>query len=379
MTQPTTPTTVDTYFGDLPDPRTGPAKLHRLIDIMTIALLAVICGADNWVEVHDFGDAHQEWLKTFLALPNGIPSHDTFGRVFALLQPQAFEERFLKWIQQIASRQPREVIALDGKALCGSRDRYDGQEAIVMISAYASASGLTLTQQAVPDDTNEIGAMPAVLKLLWLQDCVVTMDSAHYQTENARLIVERGGDYVLVVKENQGTLHEQLRQTFEDSDYTIAHPTTHETVEKGHGRIERRHYTLIQHPDYLNYFNRGGKWFHLQSVIRVERERQLPDKTEHTVHYYISSLATDVVEVSRCIRSHWGIENRTHWLLDVVFREDDCRVRVGFGPENFAILRHMALNLLKREQTLKRSIKRKRFLAAMNRDYLLLVLQAGAP
>jgi predicted transposase YbfD/YdcC len=363
----------------MPDPRTGPAKLHKLIDILTIALLAVICGADDWVEVHDFGEAHQDWLKTFLELPNGIPSHDTFGRVFALLQPQAFEGRFLKWIQQLATPKRGEVIALDGKVLCGSRDRYDGQEAIVMISAYASESGLTLIQQAVPDDTNEIGAMPEVLKLLWLQDCVVTMDSAHCQTENARLIVEQGGDYVFVVKENQGTLHEKLQQTFEHSDYSIANPTTHETVEKGHGRIERRHYTLIQQPDYLDYFNPADKWGHMHSVVRVERERQLPDKTEHTVHYYISSLTTDVVDISRCIRSHWGIENRTHWLLDVVFREDHCRVRVGFGPENFAVLRHIALNLLKREQTLKRSIKRKRFLATMDRDYLLKVLQAGAP
>ena len=372
-------TTVDRYFGDLPDPRTGPAKLHRLIDILTIALLAVICGAQNWVEVHDFGEEHEEWLKTLLELPNGIPSHDTFGRVFALLQPQAFEERFLKWLQHLAPPQPGEVIALDGKTVRGSRDRFAGQDALVMISAYASQSQLTLTQQGVPEDTNEIGRMSEVLKLLALQDCVVTMDAAHCQTENARQIVEQGGDYVFVVKENQGTLYQQLRQTFEDSDFSIAQPTTYVTVEKGHGRIERRHYTLIQHPDYLDYFNQGGKWFQLNSVLRVERERQLPDKTEHALHYYISSLSTPVADIAHCIRSYWGIENRVHWLLDVVFREDLCRVRVGFGAENFAVLRHIALNLLKREQTLKRSIQRKRFHANMNHEYLLRVLQAGIP
>lgn len=372
-------TTVDQYFSDLPDPRTGPAKLHKLIDILTIALLGVICGAQNWVEVQDFGEAHKKWLKTFLELPNGIPSHDTFGRVFALLQPEAFEERFVKWLQHLTQPQPGEVIALDGKAIRGSRDRYAGQDALVMISAYASRSGLTLVQQGVPEDTNEIGRMKEVLKLLTLRECVVTMDAAHCQAENARHIVEQGGDYVFVVKENQGTLHEQLRQTFEDSDYSTAQPTTHETVEKGHGRIERRRYTLIQHADWLDYFNPGGKWFQLNSVLRVERERHMADKTEHSVHYYISSLTTPVTHIARCIRSHWGIENRVHWLLDVVFREDLSRVRVGFGAENFAVLRHIALNLLKREQSVKRSIQRKRFLANMDHDYLLKVLFAGIP
>ena len=373
------PSTIEACFGELPDPRTGPAKLHKLIDIVTIALLAVICIANDWVEVHDYGVANKAWLKNYLELPNGIPSHDTFGRVFSMLDPEAFERCFLKWIQQIMSPQNREVIALDGKALRGSRDQYDGQDAIVMISAYSCKAGITMAQQAVPEDTNEIGRMPEILKLLALRECVVTMDSANCQTKNASLIVQEGGDYVFVVKENQAGLHEQLEKTFEDSDYSIAHPTTHETIEKGHGRIERRHFTLIQHPDYLNYFNRAGKWANMNSVLRVERERQLPDKTERTVHYYISSLKTDVVDIARCIRSHWGIENRCHWILDVTFREDNSRVRVGFGPENFATLRHIALNLLKRETMLKRSIKRKRFNALMDHEYLLNVLLAGAP
>ena len=208
---------------------------------------------------------------------------------------------------------------------------------------------------------------------------MVTVDSANCQTENARLIVEQGGDYVSVVKENQGTLHVQLRQTFVESDYRIANPTTHTTLEKEHGRIERRSYTLIQHADYLNYFNRADKWRNMNSVMRVERERQLPDKTEHTVHYYISNLTTGVADVACCVRSHWGIENRTHWILDMVFREDHSRVRVGFGPENYAILRHIALNLLKRETSLKRSIKRTRFMAAMSPDYLLKIIQVSYP
>ena len=248
-----------------------------------------------------------------------------------------------------------------------------------MISAYASRSGLTLAQQGVPEDTNEIGRMNEVLKLLTLRECVVTMDAAHCQTENARQIVEPGGDYVFVVKENPGTRHEHLRQTFEDSDYSTAQPATHQTVQKGHGRIERRRYTLIQHPDWLDYFNPGGKWFQLNRVLRVERERQMADKTEHSVHDTISSLTTPVTHIARCIRSHWGIENRVHWLLDVVCQEDLSRVRVGFGAENLAVLRHIALNLLKREQSVQGSIQRKRFLATMDHDYLLKVLHAGIP
>ncbi len=377
--QPVAPhTTIAQYFGDLPDPRTGPAKLHVLLDLLTIALLAVICGADDWVAVHDFGVAREAWLKTFLALPHGIPSHDTFGRVFSLLRPEELQRRYLGWIRHVAQLADGEHVALDGKVLRGSADASWGQEALVMLSAYASTAGLVLAQVAVPADTNEIAVLPELLKLLGLGGCVVTVDAAHCQVENARLITAQGGDYVFALKANAGALFERVADTFEHTDYGIAHPSRHTTVEKGHGRLERRQYAAITAPDYLAYFDPDRRWEQLKSVIRVERERTRGEVTERQVHYYIASLAADARVLAGYIRSHWHIENKEHWLLDVTFHEDDSRARAGFEPENLAVLRHLALNLLKREATLKRSIKGKRFTAALDQAYLLKVLLAGS-
>lgn len=372
-------TTIEQYFGDLPDPRrAGRTLWHSLIDILTIALLAVICGADDWVAVHDFGVARQAWLKTFLRLPHGIPSHDTFGRVFALLRPAELQRRYLAWIQHVAKLMAGEHVALDGKVLRGTADDGWGQAALVMLSAYASAAGLVLAQVAVPEDTNEIAVLPALLKLLGLSGCVVTVDAAHCQTQNAQLITTQGGDYIFAVKANQALLYERLEHTFEHTDYQAAPATDHTTVEKGHGRVERRQYAVITAPDYLAYFDPAGRWPRLKSVIRVERQRTIGETTERKVHYYIASLAAPASVLAGYIRSHWGIENKVHWLLDVTFHEDDARARAGFQPENWALLRHLALNLLKRESSLKRSIKGKRFTAALDPAYLLKVILAGA-
>jgi predicted transposase YbfD/YdcC len=371
-------TTIEQYFGDLPDPRrAGRTLLHPLLDLLTIALLAVICGADDWVAVHDFGVARVAWLKTFLSLPHGIPSHDTFGRVFALLRPEELQRRYVAWIRHVARLTAGEHVALDGKVLRGSADAAWGQDALVMLSAYASTAGLVLAQVAVPEDTNEIAVLPALLQLLGLSGCVVTVDAAHCQTENARLITAQGGDYVFALKANQGTLFERLEHTFEHTDYHAAPASEYTTVEKGHGRRERRQYAVLTAPDYLAYFDPEGHWAKLKSVIRVERQRTLGETSERQVHYYIASRAADAQTLARYIRSHWEIENQVHWLLDVTFREDDQRARAGFQPENLALLRHLALNLLKRESSLKRSIKGKRFTAALDPDYLLKVLQAG--
>ncbi len=377
--QPAPPhTTIEQYFGDLPDPRTGPAKLHRLLDLLTIALLAVICGADDWVAVHDFGVAREAWLKAFLALPHGIPSHDTFGRVFALLRPEELQRRYLAWVRHVATLAAGEHVALDGKVLRGSADAAWGQAALVMLCAYASAAGLVLAQVAVPADTNEAAVLPELLKLLGLGGCVVTVDAAHCQPGNAALITAQGGDYVFALKANAGALYERVAYTFEHTDYSIARPGRHATVEKGHGRVERRRYAVLTAPDYLAYFDPDGRWAQLKSVIRVERERTLGETTERQVHYYLASLAADARTLAGYIRSHWDIENQAHWLLDVTFHEDACRARAGFEPENLALLRHLALNLLKREATLKRSLKGKRFTAALDPAYLLKVLRAGA-
>lgn len=370
-------TTIEQYFGDMPDPRTGPAKRHKLIDILAIALLAVICGADDWVAVHDFGVARQEWLKTFLELPCGIPSHDTFGRVFALLRPEELQRRYVAWVQHLATLSVGEHVALDGKVLRGSSDAVWGQDALMMLSAYASTAGLVLGQVAVPEDTNEIAMLPDLLQVLGLRGCVVTADAAHCQTGNARLITAQGGDYVFALKANQGTLYERIEHTFEYTDYGLARPSRYAAVEKGHGRVERRQYAVITAPHYLAYFDPEKRWQHLKSVIRVERERTIGEATQREVHYYIASLAEEAHRLAHYIRSHWDIENKVHWLLDVTFHEDGSRARVGFQPENLALLRHLALSLLKREPSLKRSIKGKRFTAALDVAYLFKVLQAG--
>ena len=371
-------TTIEEYFGDMPDPRTGPAKLHELIDIFSIVLLGVISGADDWEVVADFGEKREEWLKTFLALPNGIPSHDTFNRVFSLIRPEAFEGRYLKWMEAVVGLKAREQIALDGKTLCGSVDKYEGQDAIKMISACAVESGLVLAQQAVPDDTNEIGSMPELLKLLGLKGCIVTVDAANCQVENAKIICAQGGDYIFALKGNQQTLLERVRQCFEGDDDRQAKPTRIETRDEAHGRSEWRQYTVLNDKVCIEYVNRDNRDWRINSIIRVERERKTPDKTEHSVHYYCSSLdGTDAPLLAKYIRSHWAIENKVHWILDVTFREDRSRVRTGFGPENLATLRHMALNFLKREKSVKKSINRKRFAAALDPDYLLKVLHAG--
>lgn len=373
-------TTIEEYFGDLPDPRRGPAILHRLIDILTIALLGVVCGADDYEAIAEFGERRADWLKTFLALPNGIPSHDTFNRVFAMLKPDAFEARYLKWMQAVAPMKAGEHIALDGKVLRRSLDRYGGQEAIKMVSACAVERGLVLAQQAVPDDTNEISILPELLKLLALKDCIVTVDAANCQVENAQIILNQGGDFVFAVKGNQGNLQERIRQCFEELPGTprSRHTVAFETREKGHGRQERRHYTVVNDPFCIDYINQDHRDWRIGSIIRVERERTWPHKTELNVSYYCSSLdGTDPHRLSRCIRNHWGIENGTHWVLDVTFKEDLSRIRTGFGPENFAALRHMALNLLKSEKSTRKSVAHKRFAAALDPDYLLKILQAG--
>lgn len=371
-------TTIEQYFGDLPDPRRGPAILHRLIDILTIALLGVVCGADDYEAIAEFGERRADWLKTFLALPNGIPSHDTFNRVFAMLKPEAFEARYMKWIQAVAPMKAGEHIALDGKVLRRSLDRYEGQEAIKMVSACAVERGLVLAQQAVPDDTNEIGMLPELLKLLVLKDCIVTVDAANCQVENAQIIVDQGGDFVFAVKGNQGSLHERIRQCFEEDTHRSRHTVAFETREKGHGRQERRHYTVVNDPFCIDYVNQDHRDWRIKSIIRVERQRTLPDKTELNVAYYCSSLdGSDPYRLSHYIRDHWGIENKVHWVLDVTFKEDLSRIRTGFGPENFATLRHIALNLLKSDKSPRKSIARKRFAAALDPDYLLKILQAA--
>ena len=354
---------IQQHFGELDDPRIDRCKRHELLDIVTIALCAVICGADDWTEVAAFGRAKLAWFKTFLALPHGIPSHDTFGRVFARLDPVQFEACFLRWIRSLADVLPGTVIAVDGKEARRSHDQRLGKAAITMVSAWAADNHLVLGQVATDAKSNEITAIPDLLQALALKGCIVTIDAAGCQTDIAQQVIAQGGDYVLALKDNQATMAADVALLFQDCHASRpgSYPADHaQTIEKGHGRIETRDCWMIADPAVLAPLRRSEAWAGLQSVIEVRAERQLPDERTVATRYYLSSLPANAEQALRVTRTHWQVENSLHWVLDVAFREDDSRVRVDHGPENFAILRRLALNLLKQDTSLKIGIKGKR-------------------
>jgi len=367
------------HFTDIEDPRIDRTKRHELLDIIFITLCAVICGADHWVEIEEFGKSQQTWLKQFLALPNGIPSHDTFGRVFARLSTEQFEKCFLDWIKSISQITKGQVIAIDGKTLRRSHDKANGKSAIAMVSAWASANHLVLGQVKVDDKSNEITAIPELLRVLEVSGCIVTIDAIGCQTKIAKEIVSKGGDYVLRVKENQGQLFEDIQSLFEleFAERQPFHWVEHDydrTVDKGHGRIEIRQCWVVTEPDYLAYIKNYKEWPGLQSVILVRGERRLGEEITQEDRYYISSLAGDATLCLQSVRSHWSIENSLHWVLDMAFREDESRVRTGNAPQNLAMMRHFALNLLKQEKTAKVGTHAKRLKAGWDKEYRLKVI-----
>jgi predicted transposase YbfD/YdcC len=370
-------TSLPKHFAGVADPRVERTKRHLLIDILVMAICAVICGADDWVGVASFGRAKQAWFKTFLGLPHGIPSHDTFGRVFARLDPEQFRQAFMAWIQAVNDLTHGQVVAIDGKKLRRSHDQRLGKHAIVMVSAWATTNRLVLGQVKTDAQSNEITAIPELLRVLALDGCIVTLDALGCQTEIATAIVAQGGDYLLAVKENQKLLYQDLHDLFQEAQAVEFRETVFDfarTVSKGHGRLEIRRCWTIADPDFLDYIRDGRLWPNLRTLIMIEGERRVGHKISRETRYFIASIENDAALALRAVRGHWGIENELHWVLDIAFREDECRVRKDYGPQNFAVLRHIALNLLTQEPTAKLGIKNKRLQAAWDENYLLTLL-----
>jgi len=372
---------VEKHFEELKDPRINRTKKHKLIDIVVIAICGVICGADTWVDIENFGNAKKEWLEKYLELPNGIPSHDAFGCVFARIDAEQFQTCFVRWMKAVMRKTSGEILAIDGKKLRRSHNKTIGKNAIHMVSAWATENRLVLAQSKVDEKSNEITAIPELLKVLELSGCIVTMDAMGCQTSFAKAIVKKGGGYVFALKGNQGTTLEDVIALFEDAKsvgFRDVEHDYHRTVDKGHGRIEIRQCWTISDPVYLNYIRNYSKWEKLNTIVMVVSERRCGNEVTMETRYFISSLHNHAERMLWAVRNHWGVENGLHWVLDIAFREDDSRVRTGNAPENFAVLRHIALNLLKQEVTAKGGIKAKRLLAAWNEDYLLNVLSGLA-
>jgi len=362
------------HFDGLNDPRkNNHNKRHELKDILIITILAVICGADTWIDIEYFGKCKQEWLQKFLTLPNGIPSHDTINRVFSLLSAKQFEECFLNWINSLVEVSQGEIISIDGKTVRGSRGK---NKAIHMVSAWANKNQMVLGQRKVDGKSNEITAVPELLKQLDITDCIITIDAMGCQRKIANQIKEQTADYVLAVKDNQKKLHQAMKKTFEFAEkknYEAMVYSEHEIVEGDHGRIETRRYVALPLM-YLWQFKL--KWKGLKSLVMVDSERvdKSTGEIQKEKRYYISSLSAEAKKLGEAIRLHWGVENGLHWSLDVSFNEDQNRTRTGNAAENLSIVRRIALNLLKADKTVKAGIVTKRKKAGWDHRYLATLL-----
>jgi len=372
-------------FDTLEDPRMNRTRDHRLDDILAIAIMTVICGGTGPTHMQDFGREKLSWLKTFLHLPHGIPSHDTFGRVLGMLDPIAFERCLLQWVQGLVDASGCRALHIDGKTLRRSFDRASSKSAIHMVSVWASKAELALGQLATDQKSNEITTIPKLLDLVTLHGAVVTIDAMGCQTEIAQKIIDGGGDYILAVKDNQPTLHEEIKLLFDqaiEQQFEGMGYDTHEQIDHGHGRVETRRVWVTRDVDWLR---EQGRWAGLRGAVCVESTREVidpaggpPQRSTQRRHYITSvdhrAPGRDAAWFAQRVRDHWSIENKLHWRLDVTFNEDQCRVRKDHAAENLARLRRIAMNLLKRETTRNLSLPRKRLLAGWSQDYMLTVL-----
>lgn len=358
------------YFSEIEDPRISRHKLYPIDEIFLTTLCARICDADSWEDVQDFGKAKIDFLKTYLPYENGIPSHDTFARVFSLLDPKQFKDCFAKWVKSIQKQMP-DVVSIDGKTLKGSSDGGDGQKAIHMLSAFASNTRLVLAQEKVSEKTNEITAIPKLLETLFLKGAIVTIDAMGCQKSIASKIREQGADYILALKGNHRDLHEDVKTFFNGE--SAEKFETYESCDKGHGRIEIRKYRICKQIEWLE---QKAEWKDLNCLVEVESTRILKEKKTTEKRYYLSSAQGTAKEIGKAVRQHWGIENQVHWVLDVTFNEDKSRIRKKNGPENMAIVRHVVLNLLRQIDDTKTSLKRRRRRALYGNSYLAAILES---
>jgi predicted transposase YbfD/YdcC len=364
------------YFATLTDPRcsNAPNSRHQLMDMLVIAVCAVICGADGWEDIEEYGTSQAEWFATFLDLPHGVPGHDTFRRVLSRLDPEELPQCFIAWTEALSEASGGDIVSSDGKTLRHSFDQATGQAAIHMVRAWASANRLVLGQLKVEEKSNEITAMPKLIQMLDIAGATVTIDAMGCQKEIAKVITDRKADYVLALKENHPTLSGDVTRFFDEAKATafadIAH-AYHETVDGDHGRIETRRYWITSDIEWL-----GAKasWAKLHSIGMVESCREVGETVQVETRYFLTSLPAQGVRFAQAVRQHWGIENSLHWVLDVSFNEDACRIRKDKGAQIFSMLRHIAINLLRQERRQKRGIKARRKRAGWDRDYLLHVL-----
>jgi predicted transposase YbfD/YdcC len=357
-----------THFKSLKDSRKDRKKLHSLHDIISLVVIGIICSADSWDAIEEFGKAKIEFLSTFLTLENGIPSHDTISRVFASIDSVKFEKCFISWVNSLKDKDiKREVIAIDGKTICGSKDSFHNTKATHLVSAWACNNKLVLGQTKVDGKSNEITAIPVLLDLLDIQGSIITIDAMGTQTEIAKLIIEKKADYILALKGNQGTLEQDV-----ESIFRVQKPDSQDLdIEKNRGRIESRKCEVIQD---LHFLEGKEKWTGIKSIIKITSIREIKEKKTTEIRLYMSSLDSSAMDLNQYIRQHWGVENSLHWTLDMTFNEDRQRKRDKNAAQNFAQAQKIALNLLKNEGSTKMSIRTKRLKAAWDNNFLLKIL-----